>query len=812
MVSAPCCQKMGLKKGPWTAEEDHILVTYIQQHGHGNWRALPKLAGLLRCGKSCRLRWTNYLRPDIKRGNFSREEEDAIINLHQMLGNRWSQIAARLPGRTDNEIKNVWHTHLKKKLKSNHTEPNSRARFYSRKSEQELEPIDDSSYCAKSDSLDCVPVSPARCTSNNTSSVTTNDYDNNNNSNNVCVTFDDYQANLPEPDDSFWSEVLSTEYYEETVNEFQAFGGDPQVNMGPTDGGFSLDMYNDNNMDFWFNIFSGAEEIPEFLVFGKTGRFQSFPGSFKSREDHRKQMELEEARKAGLAPAELDEDGKEINPHIPQYMSSAPWYLKHERPSLKHQRKWKSDPNYTTSWYDRGAKIFQADKYRKGACENCGASTHDSKSCMDRPRKVGAKWTNTHIAPDEKIETFELDYDGKRDRWNGYDATSYALVVERYESRDEARKKFLKEQQLKKLEEKNNNPNGEDKVSDVDEDEDEDEDDLRVDEAKVDESKQMDFAKVEKRVRTTGGGSTGTVRNLRIREDTAKYLLNLDVNSAHYDPKTRSMREDPLPDADPNEKFYGGDNRYRNSGQAMEFKELNIHAWEAFEKGQDIHMQAAPSQAELLYKNYQVIKENLKSKTKDTVLEKYGNAANEEEFPRELLLGQSEREVEYDRAGRIIKGQDIALPRSKYEEDVYVNNHTTVWGSWWKDHQWGYRCCKQVTRNSYCTGAAGIEAAEAAADLMKANIARKEANGDIPAPVEEKRPATWGTDIPDDLVLDEKLLAEALKKEDGRKREERDERKRKYNVKWNDDVTAEDMEAYRMKKVHHDDPMKDFLN
>ncbi|KAJ0577630.1 putative pre-mRNA-splicing factor SLU7 [Helianthus annuus] len=91
--------------------------------------------------------------------------------------------------------------------------------------------------------------------------------------------------------------------------------------------------------------------------------------AFKSREDHRKQMELEEARKAGLAPAEVDEDGKEINPHIPQYMSSAPWYLNAERPSLKHQRKWKSDPNYTKSWYDRGAKIFQADKYRKGACE-----------------------------------------------------------------------------------------------------------------------------------------------------------------------------------------------------------------------------------------------------------------------------------------------------------------------------------------------------------------------------------------------------------------------------------------------------------
>ncbi|XP_058738775.1 pre-mRNA-splicing factor SLU7-A-like [Vicia villosa] len=528
--------------------------------------------------------------------------------------------------------------------------------------------------------------------------------------------------------------------------------------------------------------------------------------AFKSREDHRKQIELEEARKAGLAPAELDEDGKEINPHIPQYMSSAPWYLNAERPSLKHQRKWKSDPNYTKSWYDRGAKIFQASKYRKGACENCGAMTHAAKACMERPRKVGAKHTNKHIAADEKVETFELDYDGKRDRWNGYDASTYARVIERYEARDDARKKYLKEQQLEKLEKGDQNDEGA-AIDEV-----EDEDDLRVDEAKVDESKQMDFAKVEKRVRTTGGGSTGTVRNLRIREDTAKYLLNLDVNSAHYDPKTRSMREDPLPEADPNEKFYLGDNQYRNSGQALEFKDLNIHAWEAFDKGQDVHMQAAPSQAELLYKNFKVMKDKLKSQTKETIIEKYGNAADDDKLPRELLLGQSERQVEYDRAGRIIKGQEAAIPRSKYEEDVYINNHTTVWGSWWKDHQWGFKCCKQTIRNSYCTGTAGIEAAEAANDLMRANIARKEAAAEDTTPVEEKRPATWGSDLPEDLVLDEKLLADALKKEDQRKREEKDERKRKYNVKWNDEVTQEDMEAYRMKKVHHDDPMNKFMN
>ncbi|KAI4963170.1 hypothetical protein ZWY2020_017046 [Hordeum vulgare] len=116
MGRAPCCDRTGLKKGPWTQEEDEKLVAYIKKHGQGNWRTLPKNAGLERCGKSCRLRWTNYLRPDIKRGRFSFEEEEAIIQLHSILGNKWSAIAARLPGRTDNEIKNYWNTHIRKRL------------------------------------------------------------------------------------------------------------------------------------------------------------------------------------------------------------------------------------------------------------------------------------------------------------------------------------------------------------------------------------------------------------------------------------------------------------------------------------------------------------------------------------------------------------------------------------------------------------------------------------------------------------------------------------------------------------------------
>ncbi|XP_043703858.1 transcription factor MYB1-like [Telopea speciosissima] len=116
MGRSPCCAKVGLNRGPWSVHEDQILTSYIKTHGEGKWRNLPQKAGLRRCGKSCRLRWLNYLRPDIKRGNISKEEEELIIRLHKLLGNRWSLIAGRLPGRTDNEIKNYWNTNMSKKL------------------------------------------------------------------------------------------------------------------------------------------------------------------------------------------------------------------------------------------------------------------------------------------------------------------------------------------------------------------------------------------------------------------------------------------------------------------------------------------------------------------------------------------------------------------------------------------------------------------------------------------------------------------------------------------------------------------------
>lgn len=406
------------------------------------------------------------------------------------------------------------------------------------------------------------------------------------------------------------------------------------------------------------------------------------PGSSdkrQSREEWRKQKELEEARKAGTAPAAVDEEGRDINPHIPQYISSAPWYIDAKGPTLKHQRARSSQetlPSLVNARYDRGLTNRVATKYRKGACENCGAMTHKRKDCLERPRKIGAKYSNESIAPDEKlVSDLPLDYDGKRDRWAGFDPSAYKAVVEEYEQVEEAKRK-LKEAKG-------------DEAADSSEDEDADKYADHID---------MPGTKVDSKQRIT-------VRNLRIREDTAKYLRNLDPDSAFYDPKTRSMRDDPYKNSTKRPDEFAGENFIRYTGDTLEAYDAQKFAWNASEKGVDVHLNAEPTRAEMVHKQFKEKSTEIKESVKNSILDKYGNEASE--LPPEMIAQQSEFYVEYSRSGKPIKGIVKPTVKSIYEEDVFINNHKSVWGSYWKDFCWGYKCCHSFIKNSYCTGDIG---------------------------------------------------------------------------------------------------------
>ncbi|CAI9757678.1 unnamed protein product [Fraxinus pennsylvanica] len=150
-----CCDKKKIKRGLWSPEEDEKLIRHISAYGHGCWSAVPRLAGLQRCGKSCRLRWINYLRPDLKRGSFSPEEAALIIDLHNILGNKWAQIAKHLPGRSDNEIKNFWNSSIKKKLMARNLSNSARSNF------QGLSSMNFNSYLIPTAQMDQVYIPPA---------------------------------------------------------------------------------------------------------------------------------------------------------------------------------------------------------------------------------------------------------------------------------------------------------------------------------------------------------------------------------------------------------------------------------------------------------------------------------------------------------------------------------------------------------------------------------------------------------------------------------------------------------------------------
>eukprot|EP00095_Tigriopus_kingsejongensis_P000600 maker-scaffold95_size379157-snap-gene-2.35 protein:Tk00600 transcript:maker-scaffold95_size379157-snap-gene-2.35-mRNA-1 annotation:"pre-mrna-splicing factor slu7-like" len=461
------------------------------------------------------------------------------------------------------------------------------------------------------------------------------------------------------------------------------------------------------------------------------------PGeSKKSREEYKKEKALEEARKLGNAEAAVDEEGKDINPHIPQYISDAPWYLDPTGPTLKHQRVQDDRVRTFSSIHEKTQKGINwgqgvATKFRRGACENCGAVTHKKRDCLERPRKIGAKFTGANLAPDEFVPSgLRLDFDGKRDRWHGYDNVDYKEVVQEFSKIEDLKKELKKE----KLTEGLGNPEEDDGAPSSDEDEDKYVDKMDMPGTKVDAAERY------------------TVRNLRIREDTAKYLRNLDPNSAHYDPKTRSMRKNPYESTGKTEVEvdYAGDNFVRISGDTVGHAKSQLFAWEAGGKGLDVHALAEPTKLEALKKEYTTKKDTFKEVAKDSILDKYGGHEHLEAPPRELIFAQTEDYVEYTRHGQVLKGEESKVVRSRYEEDVYLNNHTSVWGSYWTEGKWGYQCCHSMVKNSYCTGAAGREANAASNALT------------MSAPVAEKKPEKEEEDE-DEEVEEEDSEAESKK-------------------------------------------------
>ena len=486
-------------------------------------------------------------------------------------------------------------------------------------------------------------------------------------------------------------------------------------------------------------------------------------------------------------PSPTDASGSQSkNEYIPAFISKKPFYIDSELSDadyLEHQRI-QSLPQDTLSqskWYDRGRKLGPAaTKFRKGACENCGAMTHKIKDCLSRPRKQGAKWTGRDIQADEVVEDVKLGWDAKRDRWNGYDAREYSAVVKEYEELEALKKATARTKGLERTD------NGEDG---------EDADDKEIESAKYAEETDM------------GRNQPTSTRNLRIREDTAKYLLNLDLESAKYDPKTRSMADiGPAGNVKPSDNaaaaLLADENFMRSSGDAAEFEKAQRYAWETQEKGtpggKKLHLQANPTEGEILRRKQTEEAEKKRQVNRQALLEKYGGS--EHLAPAPFRTAENERYIEYDESGGV-KGEVRTIARSKYREDVLVNNHTSVWGSWWSNFQWGYACCHSTVKNSYCTGEEGKRAFEQAERLKGGDLLLLEDQNDGPG-------IQQAEEDPRSVV---KVKRHAEDESADADTEHKVTAKKRTLQEMRDGITEEELEEFKRNRATADDPMAKFL-
>lgn len=467
---------------------------------------------------------------------------------------------------------------------------------------------------------------------------------------------------------------------------------------------------------------------------------------------------------------------KEQNEYIPSFISKKPFYLESadsENDYLEHQRLQNSTPDQS-KWYDRGKRLGPAaTKFRKGACENCGALTHKTKGCLSRPRAKGARWTGKDIQADEIVQDVELGWDAKRDRWNGYDAEQYRNVTEEWEELDILKKKLKGgevEWDVKKLQSENSEQRSEGEEE----------------EAKYAEESDM------------GRQQSTATRNLRLREDTAKYLLNLDLDSAKYDPKTRSM-VDMGAQADQAAALVAEDNFMRASGDAAEFEKAQKYAWESQERGDKnkTHLQANPTSGEFFRRKEKDENNTRREAQRKMLLEKYGGEQHLQPSElRDMAVFENERYVEYDDSGAI-KGAPKLVAKSKYPEDVFLNNHTSVWGSWWSNSRWAYACCHSFIKNSYCTGEEGKQAFE------EANLIRT--GGGF-----EEVPSKEAVALAEDNVIQMREKVGPIKNSEADGKPELMAKKRTL-TEMKGGVSEEELEIYKRTRALMDDPMAKFL-
>ena len=364
-------------------------------------------------------------------------------------------------------------------------------------------------------------------------------------------------------------------------------------------------------------------------------------GGRLSREDFKKRQELEELRKSGAIEPERDEEGNEINPHIPQYMSSAPWYLNSKGPTLKHQRNLKVQ-SITEGVAARAVQPVGKGKTVSRTRDEFGEKKKSKDDDTDAPRANG----------------YDTTYAGKRDRWNGFDADMYMKVVKRHELLAKERQALREQNVDKSLQEGESSASRVKQKDESDSSSSDDEDEQK--DAEKAEMIDQDGKLVGQQLDTgrLGMQTRVSVRNLRIREDTAKYLRNLDVKSAYYDPKTRSMRSNPNPDKNPHDLDYAGENFIRYTGDTVKVAKQQLYELEAYERGQDVHMLGMPTQAELLHSQFEDKKTSLVEKQKKQLYEHYGGQEYaEKSIPRAVIFGNTEQYVEYADDGTIVKGQ-----------------------------------------------------------------------------------------------------------------------------------------------------------